>query len=140
MAPPTAVDLRRNSILVFTILKKPTLYERSISTDFRDFGNLEAEMWHCVEERQDNIENYGRIRRKIIFGDIFRNRENLLQGRIATFKVCYFHSCKELLFFRNVTYILHILQLVETDLVFLNFYDNTIKVLLIPYKIYLINF
>ena len=48
-------------------------------------------MWHCVEERQDNIENYGRIRRKIIFGEIFKSRENLLQGkqngRIGSLKV-----------------------------------------------------
>ena len=83
-----AISSTRNLILVFTILKKPTIYE---NCDFSEFFIVLFIMWHCVEERQDNIENYGRIRRKIIFGEIFKSRENLLQGkqngRIGSLKV-----------------------------------------------------
>ena len=34
--------------------------------------------WNCVETRIDNGTKYGRIVRKIIFGDIFANRSQLL--------------------------------------------------------------
>ena len=34
--------------------------------------------WNCVETRIDNGTKYGRIVRKIVFGDIFANRSQLL--------------------------------------------------------------
>ena len=38
-------------------------------------------MWHCVEDRVENGSQYGRIIRKIIFGDIFASRSSVIQQR-----------------------------------------------------------
>lgn len=35
-------------------------------------------MWHCVEERVTDIDDFGRLRRKIIFDDVFTDRNALL--------------------------------------------------------------
>ena len=34
-------------------------------------------IWNCVEDRIDDGTKYGRVIRKIIFGDIFKNKNDI---------------------------------------------------------------
>lgn len=38
-------------------------------------------MWNCVEEQVENETKYGRVIRKIIFGDIFADRTSVLKQK-----------------------------------------------------------
>lgn len=46
-------------------------------------------MWHCIEERTDTLEKYGRIQRKILFNEVYSDRESLVAQKTKQIKVCY---------------------------------------------------
>ena len=35
-------------------------------------------MWHCVEERSNGVNDYGRFQRKVVFDNIYADRQSLL--------------------------------------------------------------
>lgn len=51
--------------------------KKNNSISFSCFDHL-LQMWHCVEERVTDIDDFGRLRRKIIFDDVFTDRNALL--------------------------------------------------------------
>jgi len=37
-------------------------------------------MWHCIEERSNGGNDFGRFRRKVIFENLFADRQSLLSN------------------------------------------------------------
>jgi len=44
-------------------------------------------MWTCVEDRISNGTQFGKVIKKLIFGDVFADRQNLFQNKPLTDKL-----------------------------------------------------
>ena len=64
--------------------KKTTIFQDIRKKTFENFELFREKMWTCVEDRIENGTKLGKVIKKVIFGDIFADRNNLFKNNPLT--------------------------------------------------------